>query len=69
MCHIEHLVLILVCSLLAFFKVTYRWLYWKEVFSKPCTYQFVERNEEAPDRGGRLPPRCKQGPPRSSRGQ
>lgn len=41
-----------VCSLLAFFKVTYRWLYWKEVFSKPCSYQFAERNEEAPDRGG-----------------
>lgn len=64
----EHLGLILWC-VLVFFKVTYRWLYWKKVFSKSCSYQFIERNEEAPDRGGRLPPRCEQGPPRPSRGQ
>lgn len=55
--------------MLIFFKVTRRWLYWKKVFSKPCSYQFVERNEEAPDWGGWLPPCCEQGPPRSSRGQ
>ena len=61
--------LILLWSVLAFFKATHRWLYWKKVFSKPCSYQFAERNEEASDWGGRLPPCCEQGPPSSSRGQ
>lgn len=58
------------CDLcLYFFKVACRWLYGKKVFSKPCSYQLVERNEEAPDRGGWFPPRGEQGPPCSSRGQ
>lgn len=61
--------LILSWSVLVFLKVAHRWLYWKKVFPKPCSYQFVERTKETPDWGGWLPPRCQQGPPCPSRGQ